>query len=65
VFDGRPPAEAPDLLGAPSADDLIATLAQEDRDGPLWVVTSDRALRARVAGRADRLVGGGTLARLL
>ena len=65
MFDGGPPAEAPDLAGAPSADDSIAALAHEDREGPLWVVTSDRGLRARLGGRADRLLGGGTFARLL
>jgi hypothetical protein len=62
VFDGRPPEQAPDLLGAPHADDAIAEAAAA-ADGPVWVVTSDRALRARVGGTAARLLGGGSFAR--
>jgi hypothetical protein len=33
--------------------------------GEVWVVTSDRALRERVAGHADRVLGGGSFARAL
>jgi hypothetical protein len=64
VFDGRAPEEAPDLVSSPYADDEIVRLA-EGADGPLWVVTSDRGLRARLTGRADRLIGGGKFARSL
>jgi len=35
----------------------------DEAQGPVWVVTSDRGLRERLAGRVDRLVGGGTFAR--
>ena len=62
VFDGAAPEDAPDLVGSRYADDEIVRLAEE-ADGPLWVVTSDRGLRERLAGRVDRLVGGGTFAR--
>jgi hypothetical protein len=60
VFDGPPPEAASDLLGsgARSADDVIAEL-----DGPFWLVSSDRGLRDRVAGRAERLIGGGSFLR--
>ncbi len=62
IFDGPPPEDAPDLLGsgARSADDVIAELA-----GPFWLVSSDRGLRERVAGRAERLIGGGSFLREL
>jgi hypothetical protein len=65
VFDGDPPADAPDLAGAPHADDLVAEIVCDAHDGPVWVVTSDRELRRRVGDRAERLVGGGTFVRLL
>jgi hypothetical protein len=65
VFDGEPPEDAPDLAGAPHADDAIADVVRDARDGPVWVVTSDRELRGRVGDRAERLVGGGTFVRLL
>jgi hypothetical protein len=50
--------------GAETADDRIA---QEVRvlDPPLWVVTSDRELRERVGGHAERILGGGSFAREL
>jgi hypothetical protein len=64
VFDGPVPEEAPDLVSSPYADDEIVRLAKE-AEGPLWVVTSDRGLRARLTGHADRVVGGGTFARSL
>ena len=62
VFDGPAPEEAPDLVGSSYADDEIVRLAEE-ADRPLWVVTSDRGLRARLAGLVDRMLGGGTFAR--
>jgi rRNA-processing protein FCF1 len=49
---------------AESADDRIARLAEE-LPPTLWIVTSDRELRSRVADRAERLVGGGSFARQL
>jgi hypothetical protein len=62
VFDGDPPVDAPDLLGSGprSADDVIAEL-----EGPFWLVSSDRGLRERVAGRAERFLGGGSFLREL
>lgn len=62
VFDGAPPEDADDLLGSGSrsADDVIAEL-----DGPFWLVSSDRGLRERVGGRAERLIGGGSFLREL
>lgn len=62
VFDGSAPEEAPDLVGSPYADDEIVRVAEE-AEGPLWVVTSDRGLRARLDGLADRVLGGGSFAR--
>jgi rRNA-processing protein FCF1 len=50
--------------GGESADDRIAREAQT-LTPPLWVVTSDRELRGRVAAHAERIVGGGTFARQL
>lgn len=64
VFDGPAPEEAPDLVGSRYADDEIVRLANEAGQ-PVWVVTSDRGLRDRLAGRVDRLVGGGTFAKSL
>jgi hypothetical protein len=47
--------------GGRSADDWIAEHAPALGSGrPLWLVTSDRGLRARVA--ADRVIGGGSFA---
>ena len=63
VFDGAPPEEAPDLVGAAHADDAVVRLAHEPAD-EVWVVTSDRGLRGRL-GTVARLVGGGTFARQL
>jgi hypothetical protein len=68
VFDGR----APDVetgarllgTGGQIADDWIAAeaarLAAEGT--PYWLVTSDRELRKRAGGAAERVIGGGTLA---
>jgi hypothetical protein len=50
--------------GTESADDRIAREVRE-LEPTLWVVTSDRELRERVRGSADRIVGGGTFAREL
>jgi rRNA-processing protein FCF1 len=50
--------------GGESADDRIAREARE-LTPPLWVVTSDRELRGRVAAHAERIVGGGSFARQL
>ncbi len=49
---------------AESADDQIARLVKE-LEPPIWVVTSDRALRDRVRQHADRMIGGGSFAREL
>jgi hypothetical protein len=63
VFDGPAP-EGATGTGAESADDWIAreaaTIAQ-----PYWLVTSDRELRDRAGGRAERTIGGGSFARTL
>jgi hypothetical protein len=64
VFDSAPPEHAPDLVGSSYADDEIVRLVDE-LEGPVWVVTSDRGLRERLAGRVDRLIGGGRFARSL
>jgi hypothetical protein len=64
VFDGRAPEEGPDLVSAgASADDWIARHAAEY--APYWLVTSDRELRSRAGGRADRVIGGGSFLREL
>jgi hypothetical protein len=73
VFDGRAPAFRDDErmtvvgTGGGSADDHIAAeaerLAGDDRR--LWLVSSDRGLRARVAPSVERTIGGGTFAGLL
>ena len=67
VFDGEPPpadAGADDVAasGPRSADDRIVELAA-GLPRPLWLVTSDRELRSRVAPPPDRVVGGGTFLR--
>jgi hypothetical protein len=64
VFDGPPPEEAPDLVGSAHADDEIASLTAE-AGKPVWVVTSDRELLARVRDSAERLLGGGAFARMV
>jgi predicted RNA-binding protein with PIN domain len=50
--------------GVATADDEIARTVAEI-EGPVWVVTSDRGLRERVAPRAELLIGGGSFAREL
>lgn len=62
VFDGPPPEDAPDLLGSANADDAIVALTTS-LDGPWWLVSSDRGLRARVGGGPTRVVGGGSFVR--
>lgn len=47
-----------------TADDRIAREAAQ-LDGPYWLVTSDRELRERAGGRADRVIGGGSFVREL
>jgi hypothetical protein len=64
VFDRKAPEEAPDLVASPYADDEIVRLAERE-EGPFWVATSDRALRARLGDRPDRILGGGALVREL
>jgi hypothetical protein len=64
VFDGPAPEDAPDVVGTPYADDEIVRLAQ-DAKPPVWVATSDRGLRDRLAGHTERIIGGGTFARRL
>ncbi len=50
--------------GTSPADDVIAERVR-DLDGPVWVVTSDRELRERVAPYTERLLGGGSFVREL
>lgn len=64
VFDGASPEDAPDLAGAPNADDAIAELAR-GLDRPWWLVTSDRGLRERVGDAPDRMIGGGAFVRTI
>jgi hypothetical protein len=47
-----------------SADDRIARQVTEVAP-PVWVVTSDRELRERVEPYAERIIGGGSFARLI
>ena len=64
VFDGPPPEDAADLVaGEPSADDWLAEHAHEYE--PYWLATSDRELRERAGGGAERIVGGGAFVREL
>jgi hypothetical protein len=73
VFDGPPPDTTPppevELVGTKkaSADDVIAAEApaRAARGETVWLVTSDRGLRARVESVAARTIGGGTFARRL
>jgi hypothetical protein len=50
--------------GSETADHTIAREVRR-RDAPVWVVTSDRELRERVADHAERVIGGGSFARQL
>jgi predicted RNA-binding protein with PIN domain len=47
--------------GSESGDDQIARRVKE-LEPPVWVVTSDRGLRDRVRGHAERIIGGGSFA---
>jgi hypothetical protein len=62
VFDGRAPLQADDVVGTghESADDWIVREAAGL--APYWLVTSDRELRRRAGGGAERLIGGGSFA---
>ena len=69
VFDGRAPAVNPtdgcEVVGTEKeiADDWIAhAVSAEDN---YWLVTSDRELRERAGGRAQRVIGGGAFLREL
>jgi hypothetical protein len=68
VFDGAAPEAVAGIevvgTGRASADDWIAVRAAE-LDEPYLLVTSDRELRERAGGRAEQVIGGGTLAREL
>jgi len=75
VFDGRAPGQRLGVheldgrttvvgTGRETADDWIAEHASElAQDGSrLWLVSSDRGLRERVAGYVERMIGGGSFA---
>lgn len=53
--------------GRESADDWIArrAAALAAAGARYWLVTSDRGLRARAAGAAERVIGGGAFVRAL
>jgi predicted RNA-binding protein with PIN domain len=65
VFDGPAPNSVPGVevvgTGAESADDWITRRAAELSE-PYVLVTSDRELRERAGGNADRIIGGGAFA---
>jgi predicted RNA-binding protein with PIN domain len=63
VFDGRAPQGAIGTKGE-SADDWITRRVGELEDTH-WLVTSDRELRERAGGGAERVIGGGALLREL
>ena len=70
VFDGRgPEAQAADVVGTgrESADDWLTREAARlaEAGEPFWLVTSDRELRDRAGGHAERVIGGGSFAREL
>jgi rRNA-processing protein FCF1 len=50
--------------GRETADDRIAREVRE-LAAPVWVITSDRGLRDRVADHVVRVIGGGSFAREL
>ena len=68
VFDGHAPEAIAGVevvgTGAESADDWIARRAAELAE-PYVLVTSDRELRERAGGNAERVIGGGAFAREL
>jgi predicted RNA-binding protein with PIN domain len=61
VFDGSAPDGAIGTKGE-SADDWIAREATRLEE-TYWLVTSDRGLRDRAGGRAERIIGGGAFLR--
>ena len=69
VFDGRAPTPVdPDRVrvvgtSGESADDWLAR--EVSSYARYWLVTSDRELRARAGGCAERTIGGGAFAREL
>jgi predicted RNA-binding protein with PIN domain len=73
VFDGQAPSAATEDrievvgTGRESADDWIVRRAGElaAAHEPYWLVTSDRALRERTGGEAERVIGGGSFVREL
>jgi predicted RNA-binding protein with PIN domain len=68
VFDGPAPEPVAGVevvgTGSESADDWITRKAA-DLTEPYVLVTSDRELRERAGGNAERIVGGGAFAREL
>ena len=66
VFDGSAPEGAVGT-GTASADDWIARRAAEleSAGDAYWLVTSDRELRRRAGGAAERVVGGDSFLGLL
>jgi predicted RNA-binding protein with PIN domain len=68
VFDGQAPEPVAGVevvgTGAESADDWITRRAAE-LSKPYVLVTSDRDLRERAGGNAERIIGGGAFAREL
>jgi hypothetical protein len=68
VFDGPAPEAVAGVevvgTGGESADDWITRRAAELSE-PYVLVTSDRELRERAGGNADRIIGGGAFAREL
>jgi hypothetical protein len=64
VFDGKPPEDAPDLIGSRNADDAIVELARS-LDRRWLLVTSDRELRERVGDAPERTIGGGSFVRTI
>jgi len=68
VFDGPAPEAVSGVevvgTGKESADDWIARRAAELSE-PYVLVTSDRELRERAGGGAERIVGGGSFAQEL
>jgi rRNA-processing protein FCF1 len=53
--------------GGQSADDWITAEAERlaAAGEPYWLVTSDRELRKRAGGAAERVIGGGSFVALI
>ena len=73
VFDGKPSGfgtgvseldERTRVVGTRSADDWIAEQAEllGRKEARVWLVSSDRGLRQRVAPFVERFIGGGSFA---